>query len=91
MESTAVRAALNKTGSALAALTVLKKICDHPTLLNERAASLVARAGTKQFTTLLLQNSASPLICSDHLGCCAEPLPVLANHCSTIDRMRMVS
>lgn len=45
LESTAVRAALNKTGSALAALTVLKKICDHPTLLNERAASLVASAG----------------------------------------------
>ncbi|KAL0050235.1 hypothetical protein WJX82_006933 [Trebouxia sp. C0006] len=45
LESSAVRAALNKTGSALAALTVLKKICDHPTLLNERAASLVASAG----------------------------------------------
>lgn len=45
LESSAVRAALNKTGSALAALTVLKKICDHPRLLNERAASLVARTG----------------------------------------------
>ena len=45
LESSAVRAALNKTGSALAALTVLKKICDHPALLSERAASLVARAG----------------------------------------------
>ena len=48
LESTAVRAALNKTGSALAALTVLKKICDHPTLLNERAAGLVARAGNRR-------------------------------------------
>ena len=32
-----VRSALNQTGSALAALTVLKKICDHPALLTERA------------------------------------------------------
>eukprot|EP00891_Asterochloris_glomerata_P006698 jgi/Astpho2/6698/gw1.00101.139.1_t len=43
-----VRAALNKTGSALAALTVLKKICDHPALLSEKAAHLVASAGEQQ-------------------------------------------
>ncbi|KAK9863261.1 hypothetical protein WJX84_010399 [Apatococcus fuscideae] len=36
LTSKAVRAALNQTGSALAALTVLKKICDHPCLLTDR-------------------------------------------------------
>jgi SNF2 family DNA or RNA helicase len=32
LESSTVRAVLNKTGSALAAINVLKKICDHPSL-----------------------------------------------------------
>ena len=36
LTSKAVRAALNQTGSALAALTVLKKICDHPCLLKDQ-------------------------------------------------------
>ena len=36
LTSKAVRAALNQTGSALAALTVLKKICDHPCLLADQ-------------------------------------------------------
>lgn len=40
--SASVRAALNKTGSVLAAITVLKKICDHPSLLSERAAAEIA-------------------------------------------------
>ncbi len=40
-----VKAALNESGSALAALSVLKKICDHPALLSERAAHLVASGG----------------------------------------------
>ena len=40
-----VKAALNKSGSALAALSVLKKICDHPALLSEGAARLVASGG----------------------------------------------
>ena len=31
-----------QTGSALAALTVLKKICDHPKLLTEAAANEIA-------------------------------------------------
>jgi SNF2 family DNA or RNA helicase len=41
--SSSVAAALNKTGSALAALTVLKKICDHPGLLSHNAAAEIAR------------------------------------------------
>ena len=41
--SSSVAAALNKTNSALAAITVLKKICDHPGLLSERAAAEIAR------------------------------------------------
>lgn len=35
LESKSVAAVLNKTSSALASLTVLKKICDHPALLSE--------------------------------------------------------
>jgi SNF2 family DNA or RNA helicase len=42
LQSGPVRAALNKTGSALAAITVLKKICDHPRLLSEAAAAEIA-------------------------------------------------
>lgn len=36
-----VRQVLNEKASPLAAITVLKKICDHPALLNERAVSSV--------------------------------------------------
>ena len=43
--SESVKAALNESRSALAALSVLKKICDHPALLSERAAQLVASGG----------------------------------------------
>jgi len=43
LSSAAVSAALNKTRSALAAITVLKKICDHPGLLSERAAADIAK------------------------------------------------
>lgn len=75
LNSSAIKAALNKTGSALAALTVLKKVrcngtagplyvlrsdqlhihtivccwlqvCDHPALLSDNAADLVATGGT---------------------------------------------
>lgn len=47
LHSDAVKAALNSTRSPLAALTVLKKVCDHPALLSERATNLVlsGRAG----------------------------------------------
>ncbi|BDA42988.1 probable DNA excision repair protein ERCC-6-like [Coccomyxa sp. Obi] len=47
LNSSAIKAALNKTGSALAALTVLKKVCDHPALLSDNAAHLVATGGKK--------------------------------------------
>ncbi|KAK9909741.1 hypothetical protein WJX75_006802 [Coccomyxa subellipsoidea] len=47
LNSSAIKAALNKTGSALAALTVLKKVCDHPALLSDNAADLVATGGKK--------------------------------------------
>jgi SNF2 family DNA or RNA helicase len=33
-----VKKVFNQTASALAAITVLKKVCDHPALLSERAA-----------------------------------------------------
>lgn len=47
-QSEAVKQALNNTGSVLAAITVLKKICDHPALLHEKMKSLrdVELAGT---------------------------------------------
>jgi SNF2 family DNA or RNA helicase len=38
LNSDSVRQVLNRTKSALASLTVLKKICDHPALLSEKAA-----------------------------------------------------
>ena len=62
-----VRAALNKTGSALAALTVLKKICDHPALLSEKAAHLVASAG-KQVPVASVQQQAPQHV--DVMGLC---------------------
>lgn len=45
LHSDAVKAALNSTKSPLAALTVLKKVCDHPALLSERATKLVVSGG----------------------------------------------
>ncbi len=41
LHSDAVKAALNSSRSPLAALSVLKKVCDHPALLSKRAAKLV--------------------------------------------------
>lgn len=45
LHSDAVKAALNSSKSPLAALTVLKKVCDHPALLSERATKLVVSGG----------------------------------------------
>lgn len=45
LNSQAVKEALNQSQSALAAITVLKKICVHPHLLSERAADAVAKGG----------------------------------------------
>lgn len=42
-----VKAALNEEGSALTAISVLKKICDHPALLTKETAALAASAGTR--------------------------------------------
>lgn len=44
LQSPSVHAALNKAGSALSALTVLKKVCDHPSLVSDRANAEVQRA-----------------------------------------------
>jgi SNF2 family DNA or RNA helicase len=55
--SSSVAAALNKTGSALAALTVLKKICDHPGLLSQNAAAEIARG--RPLASVLSGGSAS--------------------------------
>ena len=41
LESKTVASVLNKTSSALASLTVLKKICDHPALLSENAQETI--------------------------------------------------
>ncbi|KAI3429485.1 hypothetical protein D9Q98_005576 [Chlorella vulgaris] len=38
LNSDAVKKVFNQTSSALAAITVLKKVCDHPALLSDRAA-----------------------------------------------------
>ncbi|KDD74668.1 SNF2 family domain-containing protein, partial [Helicosporidium sp. ATCC 50920] len=51
LHSPPVREALNETRSALAAVTVLKKICDHPALLSAKAQKAViagARAASKK-------------------------------------------
>ena len=45
LNSSSVKAALNQTTSALAAITVLKKVCVHPALLTDCAASQAARGG----------------------------------------------
>jgi SNF2 family DNA or RNA helicase len=47
LHSEPVKRALSETDSPLAALTVLKKICDHPALLSEAAASAVIAGGHK--------------------------------------------
>jgi SNF2 family DNA or RNA helicase len=45
-----VRAVLNKTGSALSAINVLKKICDHPALCCALANTTAAAAAASSFT-----------------------------------------
>ena len=54
LDSSVVRRALNKTGSALAAINVLKKICDHPALCAAMAdANDDANARAKEEEDLL--------------------------------------
>lgn len=45
LNSDAVKAVFNQTNSALSALTVLKKICDHPALLSKRAEDGIVSGG----------------------------------------------
>lgn len=45
LNSSSVKAALNQTSSALAAISVLKRVCVHPALLSDRAAHQAARGG----------------------------------------------
>lgn len=45
LNSEGVKAVLNEKASPLAAITVLKKVCDHPALLSERAANSVIAGG----------------------------------------------
>ncbi len=45
LNSDAVKAVFNQTNSALSALTVLKKICDHPALLSKRAEKGIVSGG----------------------------------------------
>ncbi len=47
LHTDSVRQVLNEKASPLAAITVLKKICDHPALLTQRAASNVISAAHK--------------------------------------------
>ena len=47
LNSSSVKAALNQTSSALAALNVLKSVCVHPALLTDRAAHQAARGASK--------------------------------------------
>lgn len=64
LNSDSVRQVLNRTKSALASLTVLKKVCDHPALLSERAAEGIisgaerAARNTQGFDGKLKRNSA---------------------------------
>jgi hypothetical protein len=48
LHTSEVSNALNQTGSALAAISVLKKICDHPALLNSRNALKAVRMPPKR-------------------------------------------
>lgn len=47
LQTDSVAAALSENQCVLAAIGVLKKICDHPALLTDRAASLALNAGKR--------------------------------------------
>eukprot|EP00208_Stichococcus_sp_RCC1054_P008990 CAMPEP_0206151388 /NCGR_PEP_ID=MMETSP1473-20131121/38795_1 /ASSEMBLY_ACC=CAM_ASM_001109 /TAXON_ID=1461547 /ORGANISM="Stichococcus sp, Strain RCC1054" /LENGTH=1241 /DNA_ID=CAMNT_0053548933 /DNA_START=394 /DNA_END=4120 /DNA_ORIENTATION=+ len=81
LESEDVKQALNQTQSALAAITVLKKVCDHPALLSDKAATAVARKKVPKSDVRVASHrhrSASEDVSdpedSDHLS--ADALPV---------------
>ena len=56
LRSKTVRDALNRTGTALAAMSVLKKICDHPALLSERATLEMERLEKDEHTTAAVKD-----------------------------------
>jgi SNF2 family DNA or RNA helicase len=56
LRSKTVRDALNRTGTALAAMSVLKKICDHPALLSERATLEMERLDKDENTTAAVKD-----------------------------------
>ena len=59
LKSGPVRAALNKTGSALSAINVLKKICDHPALCVPLAQTTAAAAATAPVASSASSDSPS--------------------------------
>lgn len=59
LDSDSVKAVLNQTSSALAALTVLKKMCDHPALLSERAQQGIASGAQRAARRALGEGSSS--------------------------------
>eukprot|EP00878_Enallax_costatus_P026492 GHUV01028433.1.p1 GENE.GHUV01028433.1~~GHUV01028433.1.p1 ORF type:complete len:305 (-),score=59.21 GHUV01028433.1:75-989(-) len=71
LHTDAVKAALNSTRSPLAALTVLKKVCDHPALLSERATNLVMSGMSARCQTTLGFCAAFLCgVCSVACHCC---------------------
>ena len=62
LKSSPVRAALNKTGSALSAINVLKKICDHPALCVPLAQTTAAAAATAPVAASTSSDSPSKML-----------------------------
>eukprot|EP00899_Mesostigma_viride_P006809 jgi/Mesvir1/16129/Mv08409-RA.2 len=66
LRSAEVKRVLNKTGSALAALTVLKKICQHPVLLKKGAT---ARASATEFDDFIDDSELGDSGADDSIEC----------------------
>ena len=62
LKSGPVRAALNKTGSALSAINVLKKICDHPALCVPLAQTTAVAAATAPVAASTSSDSPSKML-----------------------------
>lgn len=61
LQSKTVRDALNRTGTALAAMSVLKKICDHPALLGEQATLEMERLDKDERTATAMKEFLATL------------------------------
>jgi SNF2 family DNA or RNA helicase len=72
LHSDAVKAALNSSKSPLAALTVLKKVCDHPALLSERATKLVLTGEAIVWIQLIFASWMGDVFvcCCTRVDCC---------------------